>query len=247
MRTLVSAELLKLRTTRALGVTVPLLMVLSAGLPALAAAAEGSDGNAELVASDLADLLAAPARLTGGAVLLLGLLLTAGEFRHRTVLTTRLAEPRPLRTLVAKLLTMAVVGLLVGVLVEITVGVGTAVVFAQQGIAFDPGSPGAARTALVVPMVVALHGVAGVAVGALLRSTAGAVGATLVWAFVVEGVIPVVTRQPGLVDWLPTGLVQQVLAGGGGSPGPVVAAGLLLAYAGALAGSAALLDRHREV
>ena len=46
-------------------------------------------------------LLRGPARLAGAAVLLIGLLASAGEFGHGTVLTTRLAEPRSTRVLLA--------------------------------------------------------------------------------------------------------------------------------------------------
>ncbi|HEY3090482.1 MAG TPA: hypothetical protein VGJ59_20720 [Jatrophihabitantaceae bacterium] len=76
-------------------------------------------------------------------------------------------------------------------------------------------------------------GLLGVAVGALLRNTTAAVGATLVWASIVEGIVPAVTNQPHLDNWLPSGAIREV-ASSHTAPGPLVpiaAAALLLAYA----------------
>ena len=91
MNPLLSAELLKLRTTRALYVVLGLVVVFAAGLPFLGAALAGSQGAEDLTARSLLDMVRGPVQPAGGAVLLLGLFLSAGEFRHRTVLLTRLA------------------------------------------------------------------------------------------------------------------------------------------------------------
>src|SRR5947208_9108008 len=47
----------------------------------------------------------------------------------------------------------------------------------------------------------------------LLRHTAAALGLALMWAFVIEGIIPAVTHQPGLVRWLPEAAANAVLHG----------------------------------
>ena len=93
-----------------------------------------------------------------------------------------------------------------------------------------------------------LHGLLGVAVGTLLRNTAAAVGAVLVWAFVVEGVVPVVTRRPEIGDWLPSGAVVQMLAERTptGQLVPAAAAALLLGYTVALVAAGVAVDRVRE-
>ena len=102
--------------------------------------------------------------------------------------------------------------------------------------------------AATVPVVLALHGLAGVAIGTLIRSTAGAVGATFLRVFVVEGVIPVVARQPEIAHWLPGGAAQDALtlstASGGVTPG--TAAALLVGYIAVLVAAAAMLDAKRE-
>jgi hypothetical protein len=90
---------------------------------------------------------------------------------------------------------------------------------------------------------------AGVAIGALSRNTAAAVGVTFLWAFVIEGVVPVVTRRPEIVHWLPGGAIGDVLAAetAGGALVPWAAGALLAAYAVALAAAAAAVDTRREV
>jgi ABC-2 type transport system permease protein len=246
MRSLIYAELLKIRTTRMLAGTVGVVLVVAAALPVFYGAAAGSGDLPPLTPESLAHMVTAPAWLAGGAVLLIGLLASAGEFRHRTIYTTRLAEPRPLRVLAAKLAAITVIGLAVGVAVDIVAaGAGTAML-AGDGLAIEPFSHGLPRVALVMPLVLALYGVLGVAIGAVLRSTTAAVGAALIWAFVVEAVIPVVTRNPDLVNWLPTGAVREVLSTQPtpGQLAPLAAAALLLGYAVALVAASAALDRR---
>jgi ABC-2 type transport system permease protein len=246
MRSLIYAELLKIRTTRMLAGTVGVVLVVAAALPVFYGAAAGSGDLPPLVPESLADMLVAPSRLAGGAVLIIGLLASAGEFRHRTVYTTRLAEPRPLRVLAAKLTAMTVIGLAIGVAVDIVAAGAGAAVLAGDGLAIEPFSHGLPRVAVVMPLVLALYGVLGVAIGAVLRSTTAAVGAALIWAFVVEAVIPVVTRNPDLVNWLPTGAVREVLSTQPtpGQLAPLAAAALLLGYAVALVAASAALDQR---
>lgn len=246
MRSLIYSELLKVRTTRMLAVTVGVVLVFAAALPVFYGAVAGSGDLPPLAPENLADMLAAPSWLAGGAVLLIGLLASAGEFRHRTVYTTRLAEPRPLRVLAAKLAAMTVIGLAVGVAVDIVAAGAGGAMLARDGLAIEPFSHGVPKVALVMPLVLALYGVLGVAIGAVLRSTTAAVGAALIWAFVVEAVIPVVAGNPDLVNWLPTGAVREVLSTQPtpGQLAPLAAAALLLGYAVVLVAASAALDQR---
>ena len=249
MKALVSTELLKLRTTRALFVALGVVLFITVALPIFRVLAAGSGDLGPVRAEDLAELLRAPVSLAGGAVLLIGLLAAAGEFRHHTVMTTRLAEPRSGRVLAAKLATMGLLGLAVGVAMDLITLAEAAIVFNHENVAFEPMHHGVGRVAFIAPLILALHGLFGVAIGSLLRNTAAAVGATLVWAFVVEGIIPVVTSSPGTVNWLPTGLVKEILQAQtpAGQLVPLAAGALLLGYAVALVGATAVLDRRREL
>jgi hypothetical protein len=52
-------------------------------------------------------------------------------------------------------------------------------------------------------VVGALFGVLSSALGLLTRSTAFALTALLLWKFVLEGIVPVVTHRPELAHWTP--------------------------------------------
>jgi ABC-2 type transport system permease protein len=249
MKALVSTELLKLRTTRAAYVVAGFVLLITVAVPLVGALLAGSGDIAPLRATDLADMLRGPVPLAGAAVLLVGLLAAAGEFRHHTIVTTRLASPEPGRVLVAKLITMAAVGLVAGFVMVALMLTEASVLFPWKNVAFEPFTGDVVRVACAVPFIMALHGVFGVAIGSLLRNTAAAVGATLVWAFVIEGIVPVVTRSPGIVDWLPTGLVTQALQSHtpDGQLVPLAAGALLLIYGAALVAATAALDRRREI
>jgi hypothetical protein len=149
----------------------------------------------------------------------------------------------------AKLLAVAVVGLAVGLAMDLVSAVAGAAVLHAHDVPVQLSSYGVPRLLVLTPLVVALYGAFGVAVGTLIRSTAGAVGATLVWAFVIEGVIPLVTGAPRLAERLPSGAFQAVLRehATGGGPSPATAAGLLACYAVVLLGTAAVLDARREL
>jgi ABC-2 type transport system permease protein len=249
MNALIAAELLKLRTTRALWVATTVVAIFALVVPLLVALRPDGVTIPELTPASLADLLRAPAQLAGGAMLLVGLLASAGEFRHHTVLSTRLVEPRQGRVLASKMLAMGMVALAAGVLVEVIAGTAGAVALSVNDIAVEPLSHDVPRVAATVPLLLALHGLAGVAVGTLVRSPAGALGATLLWVFVVEGIVPVVTRRPEIGHWLPGGAVQDMVAAetADGALGPWAAAVLLAGYIGVLVLAAATLDTRREV
>jgi ABC-2 type transport system permease protein len=249
MNALVQAELLKLRSTRALWAVLVVVVAFSAALPAFIALNPYGVGVPELTPAGLTEMMRAPAGLAGGAVLLVGLLSATGEFHHRTVLTTRLVEPRQLRVLGAKMLAAVVVGLVIGLAIDVTSGASGAVALAVNDVAVDPLSHDAPRVAATVPILLAIQGLAGVAIGTLIRSTAGAVAATFLWVFVVEGVIPVVTRQPDIAHWLPGGALQGALALDAASAELTLgaAAVLLVGYTSVLTALAAILDARREV
>ncbi len=249
MRSLIAAELLKLRTTRMLAVCAGVVVLFAAALPIFSGAVAGYRGEPALAASSLADFLHAPAQLTGAAVLLVGLLAAAGEFHHRTIFPARLEEPRTTRLLAAKLITIAAVGVVVGFAMDVVATVVGAIVLARHHVAVDPLAHGVPRLAVVLPAVIALQGILGVAVGALLRNTAAAVGTTLVWAFIVEGIMPIVTGQAHLTNWLPSGAIREITSSHtpAGQLVPIAAAAVLLAYTAVLVTATVVLDRSREI
>ena len=249
MRSLVAAELLKVRTTRAVWVASAVVLAYAVLGPVLVVLAPPGASIPPIEPALLAESLRGPAQLAGAAVLLIGLLCTTAEFGHGTVLTTRLAEPRSSRVLAAKLIAMALVAVVLTMLLAVVSVGATAATLVSEGVAVEPLDHDVPRYAVALLAVVVLHALLGVAVGTLLRNTAAAVGAVLVWAFVVEGIVPLVTRRPEIGDWLPSGAVVQVLAERT-APGqlvPAAAAALLLAYTVAMVAAGAAVDRVREL
>jgi ABC-2 type transport system permease protein len=248
MTSLISAELLKLRTTRALYVALTLVVLWALAGPLLIAWAPRGANIPTLVPASLAELMRGPAQLAGGAVLLVGLLASAGEYRFGTVLTTRLTEPRATRVLVAKAAAMAVVGLGVGILLDAVAGGAGAVLLSTHHVDIEPFEHGVPGVALLVPAVLAVLGILGVAIGSLLRNTTAAVGVTLVWVFLVEGVLPVVLRVEHLGQWLPNGALADVLAPhvGVGQLGQAASAALLVGYVALLLVASIAVDWVRE-
>jgi len=111
---LVAAEWLKLRTTRLLLGMVPAAVVLS--FAAVAGVVLSADGVGELESAELVRRLLS---VTGtGAILMLvvGILIAAGEYRHGTASDTFLTTPRRHLVLTAKLVVGSAVGLAAGVL-----------------------------------------------------------------------------------------------------------------------------------
>jgi hypothetical protein len=212
MTAVVLTELFKLRTTRAPWAVVTGVAAVAATILALNGALLGKPGQPAIDPAVLGQLARAPGMLVAAAALLLGLLLSTSEFRHGTILTTRLAVPRARRSVLAKAVAAAVAAAVLAVAVDLGMLGGTAAILAGHQVPVEPlrhGIPAAVASTL---LVAALFGVAGVGIGELLRNPALAIGVGFGWAFVVEGVLPVVLRSPGLSTWLPMGSARAALS-----------------------------------
>jgi ABC-2 type transport system permease protein len=250
MTALVSAELLKLRTTRTAWVTLAAVTLLSVLFAFALVTLSGTQGNPPLDAMAMEYMLRGPGKIIGGAMALLGLLGAAGEFRHRTAVPTFLGEPRRQRVLAAKLLAYGLAAVAFALVVlGVTVAAGIPMLLAD-GVPVRLLASGPLLAVVGVVGVAVLYGVLGVALGALFRNQTVALGAGLVWAFVIEGGIPLVTREPDIVHWLPTGAADAVLRAGHHVSGALPAwgaAGLLAAYAAVLAAGGWALLKARDV
>jgi ABC-2 type transport system permease protein len=233
MTTVISAELFKLRSTRTPWVVALTLTVLIGAIVAANATLLGTPGQPALEPANLGQLARAPGRLAASAALLFGLLLTTAEYRHGTVITTRLAHPRLSSLVPGKAIAAALAGSALALLVEAVMVASAAAVLAARGVAVEPlghGVPGAVVSAILVS---AMYAVIGVGVGELLRNPALAIGVVLGWTFVVEGVMPVVMRAPDLARWLPGGATDSALSLGATNDGTRLAPAVGLAVLGA--------------
>ncbi len=158
-----------------------------------------------------------------GLVARLGALLVAAvgvaafglDFQHGTLATTRLVLRSPARIVAARALVTGGLGLLGGLLVVVLAAAG---VLAGGGVL--PADAGAAGRAIAaVLLLTVLSGLAGVALGGLLRHTAAAIGVFAVWTLVAETALAALVKVP--VAALPFGGTALLRM-----PGPAVFAAL---------------------
>ena len=252
MKALVLAELLKIRSTRT---QVALVLATLAFVPWTAALTIPKKG-AENVPVSLDDprLLGVAIGNSFGApivlMLLLGGVAFTQEFRYGTVTSTYLVEPQRIRILVAKWVTLVLVGVVVATLTLVV-----SVPFSAALIGFRDGevSLGVTFWEMVAAgfVVMPVFGVIGVAIGALVRNQITAVVAVLVWMLALEQLV--ISSYPEVGRWMP-GATSFVLLQMGPSVDPdgellsASAAGLLLAAYTAVAVALALrLTPKRDV
>lgn len=249
MRWLISTELLKLRSTKS--AWIPLAAALTAAVLAVIAntAAAGHGGAPPLSAAALPDLLrASGGQIVDGAVLLAWIVLSAGEFRHHTSVTTFLGQPRRLRVVSAKLIAAALTGVAVGLLAEALSAATSAAALSAHHVPLAWDQAGVPGAVVAVPLLAALYGVLGAGLGLLLRNTAAAVGLALTWAFIIEGIVPALIHQPGISRWLPEAAANAALHGAAPAALPVsMALAVLAGYAAVLAVAGAAVTVRREI
>jgi ABC-2 type transport system permease protein len=233
MKALVDAELLKLRSTR----TVAGLVLASLCLSVLAIVTNVPTVGQDDVPLSLDDSVLL-ARIVGLGIAvpevlmaLLGVLAFTQEFRYGTASSTYLVMPDRARVLAAKWAGLALASVPVTALsLLVPVVVGIPLILSRDGNA----TAGAEFWQVVAAafLTVALYGVMGVAIGALIRNQIAAVVSVLVWMLAVEQIL--VTSYPAIGKWMPTGASFGLLQLGplGSTEGALLAApigGLVLA------------------
>jgi ABC-2 type transport system permease protein len=234
---LLSAELLKLRTTRTFAAMVAAALGLSLLVAVLIAALGEEPDPAELLDVDGTQLF----------ILLLGAIGITGEWRHRTITSSLLAAPDRVRFLVAKVVAYAAAGAVLSVIVTGAVAlVSTGILASRDLVTADLADVVDAlwRNALLA----ALGGALGVAVGSILRNQAGALIALLVLAMMVEPTV--IAVEPDVGKFLPVSGAPNAI-GRVGDEGDLLSpvAGLLveLGWIAGLAALGALLLRRRDL
>lgn len=247
MKQLIRIELRKLRTTPALFVT----MAVSAGLTLVSVVTTiqlaGRSGAPALgsVANVNKDLQVGA--MTSIAMLVLGILVVGGEYRHRTIMGAYLAEPRRGRVLAAKMITVGGIGAALGAVLFALAAAVAVPLYAAKGVHHLPVN--LLAMGLGATLASAIYGLLGVAVGALARNTVGAIVGGIVWVQAIEvGLLQ--SAVPSLAKWLPTGAGVAVTAAKGAAPtllSPAVGAVVLVAWAVAIAVVAARFSIRREL
>jgi ABC-2 type transport system permease protein len=224
---LVAAEWLKLRTTRLLAGTVPAAVALSAA--AVAGTVLSHDGGAPLESGEGIRRALSVTGTGAIVVLVVGVIMSAGEYRHGTAADTFLTSPQRHRVVVAKLAVGAGLGLAVGVVTSLTsVGV-AALVYDAEGATFPLDDAEVWLTLAGTLAYTALFAVLGIALGALVRDQVVAVAGALAWLAVVEHTL--VNLVPDLGRWLPAAAGQAAVRTPlDGLLSPLAGTALLAAY-----------------
>jgi ABC-2 type transport system permease protein len=173
--------------------------------------------------------------------LLLGVIIVAGEYRHRTITDAFLAVPRRSRLLAAKLVVALGGGLALGLLSAVTALVTTAIWLAAKGATLSGG--GVWRTVLGGIGWNVAFAALGVGLGALIANLLAAVVAALAWLALVEGIVGQLVG--GGAKWLPFAL-GTALEGRGG-PSPWQAALALTAYAAVFVAAGVVATDRRDI
>jgi hypothetical protein len=116
-------------------------------------------------------------------LVVVGVLAVSAEFASGMALVTLTSVPRRTRLLLAKTLVVAVWSVLLSALLAVVCALAARTLTAVPG-GVQPGDPDVVRTLLLQVGAAGLVGVLGVALGAVLRSTAGAVGLGVALVFV---------------------------------------------------------------
>jgi ABC-type transport system involved in multi-copper enzyme maturation permease subunit len=204
MKNLIHAELLKLRTTR---------MVFGLALAALAFAAinvisamstAGKSGGAPALSTGEGVRNVMSAGSSGTIiVLIIGILIMAGEFRHGTVTSTFLVSPKRGRVVGAKI----VASVLVGTGIAIAAAVLTLAIsvpwLASKHIHPHILSHNVGVVLLGGIAATAIYAVVGVGVGSLIRNQMAAVVVAFGWSLVAESLLIDLAHEIG--RWTPGG------------------------------------------
>jgi ABC-2 type transport system permease protein len=202
VKALLDAELLKMRSTRATALLV--LATLALAVLTVATMVPGVIEADSPIALDDPRLLALVVGTGLGApqvlMTLLGVLAFTQEFRYGTITSTYLGEPRRMRVLIAKGLSLALASVVITALtLAVTVALSIALIRSQDG-----DVTLAARfwqTVAAGFVVMAVYGVAGVAIGALIPNQIVAVVGVLIWMLAVEQMVIPLLPEAG--RWMP--------------------------------------------
>jgi ABC-type transport system involved in multi-copper enzyme maturation permease subunit len=241
---MIKAELLAARGTRSVWALAALTVALCVAWAVLEVLVFMRDGG---------DTVDSAYSMAGQGYLLamvLGIMLAAGEYRHRTITWRLLVTPQRGRVIAAKLAACGIIGLLVGIAAAVVTPLVTAGLLAGTG--HTVVDAGVAAVLVGSVLGTALWTMLGAALGILIRHQAAAITVAFVWFYYAEWAL--VALVPAVGRWTPTGAAK-ALSGwnrvGLPVPGALLSAWagglLLLAYAVAAAYAANLTTARRDV
>lgn len=240
----IRGELLKLRTARTFWALAGVALLLVLAIVVLTLALDSGFDTEDETRS-----LLATAGATGLLLLILGVVFSAGEYRHGTIASTLLVTPHRLRVVSAQALACALAGLAVGLAAALlTAAIALPWLAAKDAASLDAG----ALLGLFAGGVLytTLAGALGAGLGALLRNQIAAVILVLVLLFVVDPTLGALVDEYAKYS---LGGLGVAISGGTAEDAsddllPFWAAALIwAAYTGVLVGAAAWLTSRRDI
>ncbi len=246
MKRLIRAELLKLRTTRTFWWTIAVTLAFTPLSVFLSVQSAGDNGTAPLDSTEGFRNVIAAASSGGILMIVIGIIALAGEYRFNTITSTLLVTPNRRRMLGAKLATIGLVGLGVGIASALLTLVVALPWLASRDV--DLGAHGTDIVVVVLGSIgaTAIGGIVGVGIGALVTNQTVAITVALIWTLLVESMLTNFASDVG--RWFPGGAASAMsgVAPANGDLLPMWAAALVFAGYGlafATVGSRFVLDR----
>ena len=242
---LTRAEARKLFTTRTVPVTFAAAIALVLVSVVLQAAIAGQQGQPRLGTDESTYKLLSIGVVPVLVMLIIGIIASGGEFRHRTIVPTLLATPSRGRVFAVKVLVIAVIG---AAFSAITFGIGLGAVVAELSahhLHHLPAGTGGLYAGAIIAST--CFGMIGVALGALIRNTVGAIVAVIGWTILIEMII-LEAVVPSIERWLPTRAAVMLTSTPDSTHLPLVTASLLLTgYAAAILVVACRTTLNRDI
>jgi ABC-2 type transport system permease protein len=244
MTDLVAAEWLKLRTVRTMWLLLAGMLALTS-LAVIGAITLASGADLDLESDQGVRTVLHVCAAGAIFVFVLGVIISAGEYRQGTATDTFLTTPQRWRVVVAKLLTAGGAGIVFGAMAA---GAALAVaghVYAIKGYAFPLASSEAWSILGGAVVYAALFGAIGAATGSLVRNQVGVIVGWLVWLLLAENIV--VGIAPGIGRWLPGAAGRALVRDPNGDLLSQPAAAVVLAvYAVAIGAAAVVIERRRD-
>jgi hypothetical protein len=206
MKALVSAELLKLRSTQVWFWLLLAVVVLGGGI--VIGNFASSDGVRD--AKDVADAIA-NANIACVAPFILGALAVTTEYRYQTITPTLLATPSRWRVVGAKIMTYALVGLGYAI---VCLGVQLAIALpwaSAKGVDVSLGDADMRRVLLGMIAVLVLMALVGVGVGAMIKNQVVTIVLSLVFLFVLQNILAAIPHVKDAWRFTPSGAISKIL------------------------------------
>ncbi|MET7337425.1 hypothetical protein [Nonomuraea sp. NPDC005650] len=235
-----SAEIIKFRTLRSYLITAVAAIVVAGIGGAIMGGALDAQGNVPGLGTSV-QVITLPMEVVIYAMVVLGVLVATGDLRSGTFRITSIMAPWRNQVLAAKFSAVAAVALAVTILALAAAWVGGLI---TGGGNFSPMAGDGTMLILTHLVAVPLATVLGAAVGMLLRNTAGAISALLIWALAVEAVL-VYTIPAEVVAFLPFKTIGAAAANL--TLGAVPGLGMFTLYVAIAVGLAVYVHQRRDL